>query len=368
MANFIARVRTSYKDIGGLVLDVDGSGVVEATDNLGFVQRWTNPARGVPGGKFGNPFQDVAANQPILNTTGASRVEFNRASSHYLKIPVQGDPVPADSERFALAFKFTQGADVSNNQVIFGDDGATRQLRLRRREGAGDSEIVHGPGGGVTVAGDLPNGTYLYNANAMSTVWQQDGGAYGVGVADVTLIDPLVQYFLGRGTAGNYLDGILDSFQVWAKDLSPLERDLAWQTVDPATDHATETRAPMIKPVWTDATGNLAAGQVDRLNPQVSAPHRYIRGTLVGGTPHRVQIGAEIGELTLPDSLLGGDLFTLSWLEIPGSPVVTPVVFQDAGWSSVFDVVVTTTGHYCARIDRPNGGSFLVHFDIEATP
>ena len=373
MANFVARARTSYKDIGGLLLDVDRDGLVEAQGNPGFLGSWTNTARGLPGGRLGNPFQEIASNQPTINTTGNVTVEFDRSTSQFLKIPVLGDPLPAATADFAIAFKFVPGADTAFDQLVFSDNGQpnAEQLKVFRRDSAGDATIATGAAGGATVSGDLPTGTYLYSANATSTVWEQNGAAFGTGTADTFLLLPDldVGYLLGSGVGGtDFLDGELESFQIWGKELSPREQDLAWQTLDKDASFSSDVRAPMSTPVWSDVTGDLALGQVDRLSPIVGAPHRYILGTIPTGTPSFVQIGAEVGGVTLPDSLLGGDLFTLSFLEVPGPPGPPPLVFQDAGWSSIFDIQVDVGGHYCVRVDRPNGGGFLVHFDIEVTP
>ncbi len=380
MANFEAQVRVSHRDVAGLVLSCERSDIIEDINNPGFVKEWINRAPGLPsqpairqpgdpaptylGGRFSNPKQLDQTLQPTLVVAGGNRrVQFDRARSTFLQTELLVANLPNVARPLAVGFQFEQRPDGTNNQVIWFDE-AVGTFKGSRLNSGGDAEVLQG-GASTTVAGDLPNGTYLFTGETGGTsLWEQDGGAFGTGSATSTAIVTGERMFLGRDTAGNYLDGILDSMYIWACELSPLTQDLIWRTLNAdGTDFATDSRPVINLAVWTDVTGDPLLDQYDRLRPQTGFPHRYILVSIPsGGALHRVQVAAAVNGIVRPDSELGGDLFTYSFTEFP---VIPPTVTQDATWSSVIDFDVRNEGHYTLIVTRPSGGSFVLHFDVQ---
>jgi hypothetical protein len=43
-----------------------------------------------------------------------------------------------------------------------------------------------------------------------------------------------------------------------------------------------------------------------------------------------------------------------------------PAVYQTAGWSSVWDVLIGTAGHYTFVVHRAGSGSQVLHLDMTA--
>lgn len=367
------------------MLSCDRSGVVEDPTNPGFVKEWINVAQGLPskpairqpgdpaptynGGRFGNPANLVHATQPALTLTGGGQkqVLFDRSRTTNLLVPGQvGSTLPDSTQRLATAYQFTQGGDATLGQTIFSDTLVSTFRLLRTTSGGGDALIFCG--GSTTVAGDHPNGTFIYTAETGNTaLWQKDGAAFGTGTSAVEQYASGTGMWLGRDNFGNYLDGTLDQIHIWTVELSPSTVDFIWQTINAdGTDFATETRAPMSVPVWSDLTGDAALDQYDRLRSQTGFPHRYVLASLPASPAlHRVQIAAAVDGLVLPDSQLGGDLFTFNYIELPGPPIVFPVFVSDPGWSAVMNFDLNVSGHYTIGIIRENGGQVILHFDVE---
>lgn len=388
MANFDAQVRTDFRDVAGMAVSLVSDDIVEDTSNLGFMRKWTNRAPGLPsipfirqpgdppptylGGRFGDPENNTHASQPaiILTGGGRQRAQFDRARSCQLITDIfdnAGDDLLAN-QPFSCAYQFEKRPDASNGQAIASVDGAPSEFSLYRRNGAGLGEI--NAGGVTTAPGDHADGTFVWTGRGAapgSAVWQQDGAAYATGLGDVESITSPAQFALGRASGANFLDGILDGFHLWMGQLSPLALDFVWQTINAdGVDYATQVRAPMNKPIWTDVTGDLAQSEINRLNPQTGVPFRYVRVELpVAPALHRVQVAAAVNGVVLPDSELGGDLFTYTWVELPGPPVVTPITAQDAGWSALADFQLNEEGHYTLGITRQDGGAVIVHFDVQ---
>lgn len=390
MPNFTAQVRTSYRDVAGLVLSCDRQDVVEDPLNPGFVREWVNRAPGLPskpfvrqpgdpaptylGGRFSNPKNLDQATQPTLALTGPGekRVQFDRARSTYLVTELIGADFPdaAPPQPIALAYQFVKGADASNLQGLIGD--SSNVLRAFRRDGAGNAGIVSN--GLLSLVGDHPDGTFLVTGTigGGGSDWAQDGASLApAGTNDVNQIVTGSFLVLGATAPGavisNFLDGTLDSMHMWFGELSPKTKDLIWQTLnEDGVDYATDLRGPMSVPIWTDLTGDQALDEYDRLRPQTGFPHRYVKVSLpVTPALHRVQVACAVDGIVLPDSQLGGDLFTHRWVE---SPSFIPVLTQDAGWSAVFDFDLNVEGHYTLQITRTNGGGVILHFDVEVAP
>lgn len=390
MANFDAQVRTDFRDVAGMVVSLSRADIVEDVSNPGFVKKWINRAPGLPsipfirqpgdppptyaGGRFGDPENLVAATQPALILTGGGeqRCRFDRSRSSFLITGPAFAPDGLDSNQpLAIAYQFEKRPNVSVDQVI-ADTTSGTDMTVSRRNGAGDAEII--AGGTTVVAGDHDDGTFVFTGRGPTpgtALWQKDGAAYGTGDGGVEDFANLDQFMLGQRTGGSdFLDGILDSFYLWVAQLSPLTLDFVWQTVDAdGSNFATDLRAPMSKPIWTDITGDLAQSEIDRLNPLTGVPFRYIRVDLPAAPAlHRVQVAAAVNGVVLPDSELGGELFTHSWIEIPGPPTIFPVTIQDAGWSAVFDFNLNQEGHYTLGLTRTNGGAIILHFDVQVAP
>ncbi len=377
MANFEAQIRASFLDVAGMVLSCVRADIVEDTGNLGFIREWINRASGMPskpairqpgdpvptylGGRFSNPRNLTVATQPSLVFTGGGekRASFVRANNSFLETELIGADFPdAPGQPLAIGYQFTKGGDASNGQVIC-TDSPNEDFKASRRNGAGDAQIDSA--GLTTVAGDHADGTFLYTGLTGGTsLWERDGAAYGVGASAAEQILSGSKLYLGRDTAGNYLDGILDGIHIWMAELSPLTQDLIWQTLNAdGTDFATITRAVLVNTVWSDITGDSLLDQYDRLRPLTGLPHRFIKAT-----PGRIQVAAAVDGLVLPDAQLGGELFTYNWIEIAtGAPA--PALLQDAGWSAVADFTLPDTGHYTLDVIRASGGSIILHIDVE---
>ena len=380
MPNFEAQVRLSYRDVAGLVLSCARGDIVEDPNNPGFVREWINRAPGLPsqpairqpgdpdptylGGRFSNLIQKDQALQPTLATTGGgeNRVQFDRARSTFMDTDAITEELSAIVRPLACAYQFEAGGDASNNQTIL--DATDSVLVVQRRDGSGDAVIDAG-GSLTTVGGDHADGTFLFTGLAAGTsVWQLDGGAYGTGLSTAIQYDDSEVLLVGRDPVGNYLDGILDSVHLWACELSPKTLDLIWQSLSQDdVDFSSDPRAVMNNVVWTDVTGDATTDEYDRLRPQTGFPHRYILVDLpTGPVAQVVQVAAAVNGIPVPDSELGGDLFAYKFAEFPGA---SPVLTQDAGWSSIADFTLNAVGHYTLIVTRDSGGSVVLHFDVQ---
>ncbi len=381
MPNFTATVRTSYKDVAGLVLSCTRSGIIEDPTNPGFVREWVNEAAGLPsqpfirqtvtpvtyaGGRFSNPINaDKGGTQPALQTSPVRAVVFDRSRSTFLQTDALAAAFPAAPSYFGIGYQFAKGADTSNSQVIGSISNGV--LAVRRRDAAGDGEIEAGIGS-VTTTGDHPDGTFLYTGETGdSSKLERNGAALDVGTATVTQLAAGETWRLGGDAGGNYLDGTLDSFHVWTSELSPLTQDLIWQTInEDGTDYSSDTRATMNLRVWTDATANAAIpAQYDRLNPTLGAPFRYVLASLPATPPlTRVQLSAAVDGVVVPDAVPGTDDWLTTVIEAP----VAPLIEQETNWSAITDVRLRAEGHYCFAITQiSTGGSIFIHFDVEVS-
>ena len=354
MANFRAAIRTKLRDIDGLVLSCRRDDIDADINNPGFARRWLNRAPGLPsqpqyrdpgdvvtyaGGRFGDPHQLIAARQPAIVLTGGGqkRVEFDRTTQQFFDVEIPAQ-LALDPGGLTVGYQFTKGSNAANSQVIF-DDGGQGQLAVTRRNGGGLARIAIGGAAAFGPATDHPDGVSIaYGDGATALDWRYQNTALAAAVAANTSQFTPGAGFVGRDTGGNYLDGILDCIHVWMRTLSPLERDFAWQLIsEDGIAYNTDVRATMTVRLWTDVTGDLAQGQINRLRSAIGAdPHYKFASIINGGAPaRRIQIAASVDGLVLPDADLGGDLFTLDWLEVPGGPPQYPPVVQTPGWSAV---------------------------------
>ena len=365
MANFDVTIRRDYKDVAGLVLDCLKGDLVSLD---GGVERWVNRAPLAPAGfaRFGDPFQDVVARRP---EDASGVIRFDKSNTEFLKVPVVGT-FPS-SQDWGVAFEFAKGADVTDGQAILGSATAG-DLNLFRRRAAGGNIAYEHSGGTVSSATiDLFDGVHQFMLNGGATVdWRRDESTIifaAQPISNLTFPTGSAGMFIGRQGDGltDDLDGDLSSMRVWRRILSVLERDFLWQSLGasgaPAFARMTVAHVP-----WTDETGDAALlGQIRRLNPPAGRDPLFALAT--GTFPARVQLSCQVGGELLPDSGLGGDLFVISFPELPGGPTL-PAVFQDAGFSAIFDIVLTRPGHYTVLISRPSGGAKIVHLDARLGP
>lgn len=423
MPNFEARVRTNYTDIDGLVLDCrhadladDGSlwvnrapparalfrGSHDGADNalnlfdsglslranqlvgmvaynitdgsMGFVTSNSDHevVASLSGGtdnnwdagdlyvittpRFGNPYQDEAARRPVVSTVGGfKQAVFTRTNQSRFKIPLAYS-FPASC--WTIAFEYFKGANNDNQQVLLGFPYTT--LGIYRRSSGGTRGYWYTSGGSYNGT-DLPDGTWLFGCHSDTTFYVYQNGVEdwngSFALTSIAAGDPCG--YIGDDINGaKACDMILRSMQIWNRKVSPLEVDFAYQSLSPEFDYAVQNRSTNEKKIWTDNTT-----PVSRINPTRIASHKFVLATIpADGERYRVQIVAMVNGKVLPDSELGGDLFQLVEVEYP---LTIPVVRQDTGWSSVFDVEVQYEGHYTYNLVRKNGGSVVVHFDIE---
>ena len=111
---------------------------------------------------------------------------------------------------------------------------------------------------------------------------------------------------------------------------------------------------------WIDAATNDAPS---RQNNDAEYLASYRRITLLSAS-ETVEVRTTVGGTEAPlDAALGGNLFVAAWKEWSGNS--PPAIVHTSGQTSVMTFNVTTSGHYCLSIRRPNGGAVLVHFDAE---
>lgn len=302
--------------------------------------------------RFGNPYQNVVANRPVVSTVGGyKRATFTLASSHFFKIPLTyGFP----SGDWTVAVDYIKGAASSNNQTVLGFSN----LELIRRNSGGNKGYRHNAVE-QTDPGDMDDGAWLLAYHSASAadlykngVSELSGSASG---ASIAAGDPAGYIGCYNGST-KFCEMALRALQVWNRRVSPLEVDFAFQSVSPAGDESQLGRATVGRVEWTDDTAT-----VSRLNPTYVASHKFLQVILPPAGNRRIQIVAMVDGKVWPDTDLGGDLFDLTPIE---TPAAAPAVYQDSGWSSVFDVVLQDKGHYTYLIQRQDGGAVVLHFDV----
>lgn len=424
MTTFVAKIRTTYQDIDGLLLDCREEGL--ATDG----SLWTNqapPARPVHTGthtgannqpiltdsnanwqddilvgrviynltdgsqatitantahqvsgtlaggadndwdtsdsyriaspRFGNPYQNVAAQRPTVTPGVYQQATFARASSQNFKIPLV-DSVAASW--WTCAFEYLAVASAGNDHPVL----VFPNLSIWRKNAAGNYKYRHGAVD-VNGAGDMTAGTWLlYKTGVANGALIRNGVSSLAGTLTAQAIsagDPAG--YIGTDGAGNFCDIILRSMQIWNREVSPLEMDFAFQSLSCEFAYNQIVRGSVGVGTWQDETG-ATPQEVPRINHTVYAPQRFKYGTFPSGGSARIQIVASVDGLVRPDSELGGLLCDMHCEEHASSG--HPAVYQSAGWSSVWDVLIDTEGHYTFVVHRAGSGSQVLHLDMEA--
>jgi len=311
--------------------------------------------------RFGNPYQDVVAERPVVTLVGGyNEADFTAANSSNMKIPLAHPFVATD---WTVAFDYVTKAAAGVNHFVLGFPN----MDVHRQNGAGNYGYMHNAANQNGV-GDMAAGVWLSmldSATPAGTMWRNALNVLA-GTASQVLVaagDPAGWIGSDDG-ATNISDIILRGMHMWRRHLSPLEIDFLYNTISPAAIAAgmspVYARADMAIYPWLDGTGT--SPEISRLNAVEGYPHRYYRATIPTGTYRRVQIAAAVDGLVLPDSLLGGDLFDMACIEYASAG--SPHVFQSAGWSSVFDIKVNTEGHYTFAVYRDGGGAHVLHLDV----
>jgi len=382
MPNFAAKLRADYRDVEGLVLSCGRDDIEEDPSHAGYALRWRNRAAGLKsipefrqygdavtyvGGKFSDPQQLSLPLQPriVLTGGGQKRLLFVRASSQFLECIAPADLGQADG-LLTVFTQFERGVDTTFSQGLFGHSGG--KLDFVRISVSGNS-VANIGFFGTSRTGDLPTGTHMVRNDGVSVIRSQENDAEtSAATTETVRFTGGSKIFVGKDHFSHYLDGYLDGLHVWSRGLSPLERDFVWNSVnEDGISYAVQSRAVVGTQVWTDVTGDANANQLSRVRSAISVPERF-NLVSTAGAYKRIQIAASIGGLVLPDSALGGNLFTIDWVVVPGNPLEYPQLYQDAGWSAVFDCRLRKSGHYVARIDRTNGGAVYIHFDVDGVP
>jgi len=428
MPNFVAKIRTSYQDMEGLVLDCRQEGL--AADG----SSWTNvapPARPIYTGDHTG-----ANNQPILtdanadwrddelvgrtvyNTTDGSLATITGNSNNQISgvlaggvdndwdtgdlyrvaTPRFGDPYQdtvAERPVVATVGGYQQAtfsrANQSNFLLPLADaiattywTGAFEYLAVApsapndhpilwfpnwsiwRQDGAGNYKYMHGLTN-VAGVGDMTAGTWVNWYTGAATGELDRNGVLslaGTHSAQAMASGDPAGYIGANPAAAQYCDVILRSVQIWDRMASPREVDFAFQSLSCEFDYEQMGRADVARTGTWTDETGTVSTEVSRVNPTHLVPQRFNIGQYPTGGSALVQIAASVGGLVLPDVLLGGDLFDMKCVEYPSAG--HPGVHQDAGWSAVWDVVINTEGHYTFVVYRAGSGSQVLHLDMEA--
>ena len=425
MTTFVAKIRTTYADMDGLMLDCREDGL--ATDG----SEWTNvapPARPVhlgtqTGGNNrptltdanANWMDDVLVGRTVYNLTDGSQATITGNTTHQISGTLAGgvdndwdtgDSYRVATPRFGNPYQtvvaqrpfippagvyhqaeFTK-ANSSNFRIPLVDPVAASwwtcafeyltvasagndhpilyfpNMSVWRKNAAGNYKYRHGAVD-VAGAGDMAAGTWLLcRTGVLSGALYRNGVSALAGTLSAQAIaagDPAG--YIGTDGAGNFCDVILRSMQIWNREVSPLEMDFAFQSLSCEFEYNQFTRANLGTGTWTDETG-ATPQEIPRINYTVYAPQRYKTGTFPAGGMARVQIAASVDGVVLPDSSLGGLLFDMHCEEYPSAG--HPAVYQSGGWSAVWDVMINTAGHYTFVVHRQGSGSQVLHLDMEA--
>ena len=364
MADFDVSVRASYRDIARLVLDLR-PGDYELTSDAK-VLKWRNsapPPWTASSPRFGDASMSTHARRPLKGTGGA--VAFRNSLTHGLDVPLE--TAMGLSQSWTFAFEVDPGDRTPKQAILHSAAGGFAVWRIS------SSAADHGyltSAGEVTAVGEMDAGTYMlaFEGGGLADmlfdgVEQISGGA----AANIQFTASSTRSLrIGYTSTGDYFDGQLRSVRIWNRTFAAKERDFAFQTmgpVDVSQGAAGYPRATMQVRSWVDDTGNLSLRQARRVNPLGGRHQQFRLATIPAGYDAAiVQIACATAGVVVADSALGGDLYTLDQLE-RASPAV-PTVTQDAGWSSIFDVRITTAGHYTFLISRENHGGVYCHLDV----
>lgn len=106
---------------------------------------------------------------------------------------------------------------------------------------------------------------------------------------------------------------------------------------------------------WSDPVG--PNGEPSRVRPHPGHDQLYWLGKVARPVVIRCSVAGVEGPL---DAALGGRLFAAYLAEGFGPPLFTGA----AGQSSVISWTPTSAGHHLVGIRRPDGGAYLIPFDI----
>jgi hypothetical protein len=107
---------------------------------------------------------------------------------------------------------------------------------------------------------------------------------------------------------------------------------------------------------WLDPP---SGGTPTRTNPFAEHPHLRRVAALGDEIEVTATVGGVAGEL---DSNLDGRLFFVLFIEWPGP---LPALSNPAGQSSVQRFTPTAVGHYSFKLERVDGGSVIMHVDVQ---
>ena len=308
--------------------------------------------------RFGTPYQTSVTKRPTVAVIGGYKeASFSRASSQHLIIPLEHRFLLTD---WTIGFDYLRSNPGAPNDFILGFP----KLDIHRQNAAGNYGYMYNAVNQNGV-GDMGFGvwiTMLDSVTPAGTMYKDGVSALAGTAAQVEIApgDPAGWICSDDGIT-NFCEITLRGMQMWRRHLSPLERDFAFHTISPEASVSAYNRGTMSIQAWTDDTGT--SPEVSRINPVNGVPHRFYRAQIPTGTFRRIQIAASVDGLVVPDSMLGGSLFDMDCLEHASAG--KPHVFQDAGWSSVFDVQVADEGHYTWAVYRDGGGAHVLHLDVE---
>ncbi len=370
MPNFEARIRTGYQDIGGLVADMNSLGI--AADG----SSWRNDAPPRVASdpnwpRFRNALQTDVALRPELvlqqqfgfGLSGTiPHLKFTRANNTHLLVDMDGDfGIQKDDYTFSYELE-ALGPDAADDQVIMGGD----ELDLFAR-GTPSTDLGWRTDAVSTFqAGPHISGVVVYVLRAGGLMDRYINGVIDVtggAAAPITLGDDTLNPVLtigGDNAGGQFFDGNLRNIRIWDRALQPDEVDFAFQTLGAdGTDKSTTGWAPIENRVWDDPTSVPT-----RVNPSLAAVHRFLVAKIPLGGNALVQLEATINNVIVPDSGLGGDLFSVGLLE---NPNLAPVFVNPTapGFSALQSLRLEAEGHYTIEMRRPNGGAIIFHLDVE---
>jgi len=321
--------------------------------------------------RFGDAYCDSIAYQPAIRTIDGIRLaEFTKTLLTRLYVPLEhGFP----ESWWTVAVEVWNGSDTDAPQAIV-ELGGTTVVEIWRIHTVGSMAIAHGTVSYLK-AGDHPDGVSVLQGIPASDVdYWNNGVVYidnGTPFQPATVVsDDKSGWIGGSSVAGGsqYFDGRIRSVRAWNRPLSVPEIEFLFRTLSSAgTDYSPAPRVGVSVRAWTDDTTS-SLGDWKRVTGQLSMPERFLVAQVPitsQTTQAKLQLAASVDGKVRPDSELGGKLFRLDMIEFPAA---VPMIEQESGWSSVFDLTLDARypGHYSCMISRENGGGVIVHFDVEA--
>jgi hypothetical protein len=313
---------------------------------------------GIP--RYDDLTQTNSSYRPGLTTlSGETFVSFVSTSNHFFNIPLTNMDYPPTNMTVAFDANFPTPA---GNDWTVCKFGGTQALKIYAYDNGSSTRGWVTGATTVSTTGNMTTGTWIINNEDI-----QDGQAWKDGAEDSGLDGDLFFSEKSTGTSvgvlgceasgTDHMDGALRRFSIWQKELS--DREIALIDDCYGVSAAGTLYADIVAKEWFDETGG--PDQPSRLNPKRGIAQKFLTAR-VPATGAYVQIAAEIGGVSLPDSALEGELFVLDCIEYPKGP---PGIYSDSGWSSVYDVYLFDEGHYTFVLARQYAGSVVVHLDVE---